>query len=274
MAADRLPAFSQGEILLAALLGCLIEGMLIGGVIWAGDNSITIAPKEEAPEELIPIQVQPVLDELPLLKLGSSKSKPKLPEIWTKRAPVPVRRLEERAAPTEKAKDDPAEVPERKLADEKHEAPTEEDEIIKETDQELLDEKPPEDAPALEGEGAEDGSEHGTETDPLKARSLDLYRSKIAGWFNARFRPPVGEIPCEVLGGLSAGVSVQVGGDRSIVGFTVTSPSGDPVFDAKVQATLQGLVGQVLPPPPPLYPDLLGQTVFPRLSGAAGKCTP
>ena len=28
----------------------------------------------------------------------------------------------------------------------------------------------------------------GTETDPLKARAVDLYRAKIAGWFSSRFR--------------------------------------------------------------------------------------
>lgn len=274
MATSRLPAFSQGEILLAAILGCVIEGLLLGAVIWAGDSATTIvAQPEEPPEQLVPIEVTPVLDELPLLKLGSKKVKPKLPDMWKKRPPRPVRRLEERAAPSETAPDDPEEIPESKLADKKHDAPTEEDEIVKEVDEELEQpEEPPEETPEVEGEGAEDGSEEGTEADPLKARAVNLYKVKIAGWFNARFRPPEGQIPCEELKKLSAGVAVSVGGDRSITGFQVSSPSGNAVFDAKVQATMNNLVGQQLPPPPQLYPDILGQTVFPRLSGSGVSC--
>jgi len=31
-------------------------------------------------------------------------------------------------------------------------------------------------------------------------------------------------------------------------------------------------VGQQLPPPPPLYPDILGSTVHPSFSGANAPC--
>ncbi len=273
MATGELPAFSQREIVLAAVFGCLIEFALLFGVFLAGDSGLRIEEKEEEQEELVPIEVQPVLDEAPLLKLGSKKEKTqKLPDIWKKREPVPVKRLEERSAPSEEAQDDPEEIPESELADEEHEAPTEEDEIVKEAPELDDEEEPPEEAPELEGEGTPDGAEQGTETDPLKGRAVNLYRLKISSWFNARFHPPKGEIPCEVLKGLSAGVSVQVGGDRSISGYQVTSPSGNATFDARVRSTLQGLVGQKLPPPPPLYPEILGQVVYPRLSGSGVSC--
>ena len=95
---------------------------------------------------------------------------------------------------------------------------------------------------------------------------------KILGWFNARFRPPVGQIPCEDLKKLSAAVSVSVGGDRSVAGFSLARASGNPVFDAKVSATMNSIVGQQLPPPPPLYPDILGSTVTPVFSGRGVKC--
>jgi hypothetical protein len=35
---------------------------------------------------------------------------------------------------------------------------------------------------------------------------------------------------------------------------------------------MDNAVGQELPPPPPLYPDILGSTVTPRFSGANAQC--
>jgi len=271
MAASTLHAFSAREIVLCAVFGVLLEALLLLGIVLAGNTQVRIPERKEAQEIAIPIAVQPMLDELPLLKLGSKK-KPKLPEMWQKRAPTPVRRLEERAAPSELAEDKLDKVSKNEVADKDHPAPDEDDELVKEVDQ-TLEDQPTEEAPALNEEGAEDGSPGGTETDPLKARAVDLYRMKILSWFNARFRPPKDQVPCEELRGLSAGVTVQVGGDRSVQAFSVTSPSGNAVFDASVQSTMGALVGQVLPPPPELYPDILGQSVFPRLSGAGVPCS-
>lgn len=271
MAAAALRAFSGREIALCAIFGLLLEGSLITGIVVSGNTRVHIQKKEEPAELVIPIAVQPVLDDLPLLKLGSKKDKLKLPDMWQKREPVPVRRLEERSAPSEKAVDSPDEIPKSEIADRDHPAPDEDDEIVKEVDQTLEDE-PTEEAPEFSEEGDESGVANGTEVDPLKARAVDLYRMKILSWFNSRFRPPKDQIPCETLRGLSAGVSVQVGGDRSVAGFTVTSPSGNAVFDASVQSTMNALIGQILPPPPELYPDILGQAVFPRLSGSGVPC--
>lgn len=124
----------------------------------------------------------------------------------------------------------------------------------------------------MQQEGHADGSAEGTETDPLKARAVDLYRNRILAWFNARFRPPVDQIPCAELKELGASVTVQVGGDRTVTSYTITRPSGNATFDAKVRSTLDALIGQELPPPPPLYPDILGSAVHPRLSGAGARC--
>jgi outer membrane biosynthesis protein TonB len=238
---------------------------------FAGNSRGAVIKELVLAENEIPVEVMPVLDDLPLLKLGSKNPlKPRLPDMWQKREPRPVKRYEERSAPSSDAEDSVEEIPDSEIADKTHEAPPVDGEIIKEVEQVLEEDPEPEEA-VINEEGAADGSKDGTETDPLKARHVDLYRAKIAGWFNARFRPPVDSVPCEVLKQLSASVSVQVGGDRRVVGSQITQASGNPTFDAKVQSTLNALTGEQLPPPPQLYPDILGGVVYPRLSGA-GAC--
>jgi len=56
---------------------------------------------------------------------------------------------------------------------------------------------------------------------------------------------------------------VTVTGDRKVGSFSVVRPSGDPTFDAEVQATLARIQssGAELPAPPPMYPDMLGQSL-------------
>lgn len=273
MAKTASAPFESSEVGGAFLLAGIVQLGFFALLVWAGASSAKVPKAAEPRPEAVPIAVQPVLDDLPLLKLGSNqKLKPKLPDMWKKQAPVPVRRLEERSAPSEDADPDELdELPESPLADDKHPAPSPSDELTKEAIPDLQ-EAPPVDAPAMDTEGSPDGSKDGTETDPLKARALDQYKVKIATWFNARFRPPTEGIPCDELKRLNARVTVRVGGDRSIVGFTITAPSGNGVFDAKVQSTLTALVGQELPPPPPLYPDILGSSVFPILSGSGANC--
>jgi len=265
--------FSSRELGLAFFGALLVQGAFVGLLVLAGDSRASTRKEDFLLPEEIPIAVQPVLDDRPLLKLGSKKTeKQRLPDMWRKREPIPVKRFEERSAPSEEALDDVDEIPESELADLEHEAPPEDAELIKEQELDLEDPEEPVDAPELTEEGAADGVEQGTETDPLKARQIDKYRIKIISWFDARFRPPVNSVPCDVLKKLSAGVSVRVGGDRRIASFSISSPSGNATFDAKVQSTLSALVGEQLPPPPPLYPDILGATVSPRLSGRGAAC--
>lgn len=268
-------AFAPVEIAVAAALAALIQGAFFVLLIVAGAMDAEVKAEEEALPKELPIAVKPVLDEipLPLLKLGGKKLKPKLPDMWKKQPPIPIERFEEKSAPSESAKDDPESIPTSEVAKGDAEAPPPDAEIAKEVDEHIEAGPPPDAQPVAEGEGAADGVKEGTETDPLKARAASLYQAKIIAWFNARFRPPVGQVPCEELKKLSASVSASVGGDRTVSGFSVTRPSGNGVFDAKVQATMQGIVGQQLPPPPQNYPDLqVGSAVFPTFSGAGAKC--
>lgn len=252
---------------LAALGAMIVQAAFYSLLAFAGNSRGEVIREKQFFADEVPIEVMPVLDELPLLKLGSKqKLRPKLPDMWQKREPRPVKRYEERSAPSAQAEDTVDKIPESKLADKDHEAPPEDAEIVKEVAQNLEDEDSKEE-PEMNEEGAVDGSAEGTETDPLKARQVDLYRMKIAAWFNARFNQPTDTVPCEELKQLSSLVSVQVGGDRRVSGFSVIAPSGNPAFDARVQGTMAALTGQQLPPPPPLYPDLLSGSVTPRLSG-------
>jgi hypothetical protein len=262
-------AFAPSEIFLAGAVATLVEVALFVLVLVAGENSARIKAKEPEPPPPVPMKVTPVLDDLPLLKLGGKKVKTKLPEMWKKQPPV--QRFQESSAPSAHASKTPDALPTSALAKPDAEAPPPDAETAKEVDQLLLD-AGPDAAPTVEGEGAADGVKEGTEADPLKARAVSQYKAKIAAWFNARFTPPVGEVPCEELKKLSAVVVANVGGDRSVTGFSIGKPSGNAVFDARVQNVMKGTIGAELPPPPPLYPDIIGTSVTPRFSGAAAKC--
>jgi hypothetical protein len=263
-------AFLPRELALAGFLAGAVELGLFGVFIYAGQNRAKIAAHEPTVPEEIPIAVKPVMDDLPLLKLGSKKVKLKLPDMWTKQAPV--QRFEEKSAPSEKAEKTVAAIPTTPVATAEAAAPPPDAAIAKEVDQKLIDAGTPKEEPNLPTEGASDGSKNGTETDPLKARASNLYRDKLIGWFQVRFRPPM-DVPCDVLHGLNATATINVGGDRVITGYTLSRASNNEVFDAKVKATLEALVGQELPPPPPLYPDLSpGALIYPTLSGKGAKC--
>src|SRR5688572_1809213 len=93
-------AFSGRDVALAAASAALIEALLFILFVAAGQSSAQIKERETAPPAPVPIQVRPVLDELPLLKQGG-KVKTKLPEMWKKQPPV--QRFEEKSAPSTKA---------------------------------------------------------------------------------------------------------------------------------------------------------------------------
>jgi outer membrane biosynthesis protein TonB len=262
------PVYKPREIALAFLLAFLVEAGILLIWIYAGAGSAHVAATElEAPKE-VPIKVKPVVDETPLLKLGGKK-KAKLPDMWKKQAPV--QRFEESSAPSAKASKSPESIPSSKLAPLDASAPPPDAETAKQVDQTLTD-AAPDAAPTVEGEGSADGVKEGTEADPLKARAVSAYYGKLQGWFNARFRPPSEGAPCAELKKLGASVVVTVGGDRSVAGYSIVKPSGNPSFDANVRSMLDGARGEQLPPPPPLYPDILGQSLPLRLSGQNAKC--
>lgn len=256
-------AFNSGEVALAFALGLAVEIGVFVLFVAAGTSGMHIKSKDPPPPEPIPMKVLPVLDDAPLLKLGGKKVKPKLPDMWKKNPPV--QRFEEKSAPSPLAEKTPEAIPTSPLALKDAEAPPPDAEVAKEVDQVLLDAGPPDAEPPVEGEGAADGVKEGTETDPLKARAVSGYRMKLIAWFNARFQQPT-EIPCEELKGLRASVSVSVGGDRTVTGYTAGS-SGNAAFDGRVKATLDAAKGQELPPPPPLYPDILESQLSFAFSG-------
>lgn len=261
--AKRPPAaFSSGEVALAFALAVAIEFGLFILIVGAGSN-LHIQPKDPPPPAPVPIKVKPVLDDTPLLKLGGNV-KPKLPEMWKKNPPV--QRFEEKSAPSPQAEKTPEAIPTSPVAIKDAGAPPPDAEVAKEVDQVLLDAGPDVQATA-EGEGAPDGVKEGTETDPLKARAVSAYRMKLISWFNARFQQPT-DIPCEELSQLRSSVSVSVGADRTVAGYSA-APSGNPIFDQRVRATLDAAKGQELPPPPPLYPDILESTLS---FSFAGRC--
>lgn len=237
-------------------------------LIVAGQNTTHVQAKEPPPAPAKPMSVRPVLDELPLLKLGGKK-RAKLPDMWRKNPPV--QRFEAASAPSPKASKSAEKLPESKLAKLDASAPPPDAEVAKQVDQVLLD-AGPDAAPVVEGEGSPDGVKEGTETDPLKARAVSQYRAKILAWFNARFRQPTGEVTCAELKKLGASVAVNVSGDRRVAGYSVTGASGNAIFDERARTTMDRIVGEELPPPPPLYPDILSTTIAVRFSGRDASC--
>jgi hypothetical protein len=262
------PVYKAREVALAALLAFLVEAGILLLWIYGGAGDVNVrAAALEAPKE-IPIAVKPVMDELPLLKLGGKK-KAKLPDMWKKQAPV--QRFEETSAPSAKADKNPATLPSSKLTPLDASAPPPDAETAKQVDQQLTD-AAPDAAPIVEGEGTADGVKEGTEADPLKARAVSAYYGKLQGWFNARFRPPSDGAPCAELKKMSASVVVSIGGERSVSSYSVVRPSGNAAFDTSVRTMLDGTRGEQLPPPPPLYPDILGQSLSIRLTGEKANC--
>ncbi|MFZ5895978.1 MAG: energy transducer TonB [Myxococcota bacterium] len=267
-AAPTIRAFEPHEIALSATASAAVVTGFLALLVFAGQNKTHVKAVEPPQEKLVPMQVRPVLDELPLLKLGGKK-KAKLPDMWKKNPPV--QRFEASSAPSTKAAKTPEAIPDTPLAKPDAAAPPPDAEVAKQVDQTLLD-AGPDSAPTVEGEGSPDGVKEGTETDPLKARAISAYQAKLIAWFNARFRPPESGIPCAELKKMSSGVNVSVGANRQVAGYTVASPSGNAIFDERVRSTLDRVVGEELPPPPPLYPDILSSNLSFRLSGSKATC--
>lgn len=261
--------FSSGEWAAAIAFALLTELAMAALLVSAGKSGTVQAAPEEATQET-PIEVLPVLDEVPLLKLGSKQQKQRLPDMWRK--PKPKKRYEDKSAPAPDAKKTLDKLPENELAKADEDPAPEDAELAKKVDEDIPEEENPEES-NLPVEGGEDGVKEGTETDPLKALVVSQYRVKLQAWFRAGFTyPGTDEVPLETLCKLFALVQVQVGGDRSVASYSMSSPSGNAIFDARVKAHMDRKVGQQLPPPPPKYPDILGTTLSPNFTGKIDKC--
>jgi hypothetical protein len=255
--------FSNLEWAAAAALAATVEATVIVLLALSTNEAIIVPEADPTPRET-PIEVHPVLD-LPLLKKGSKRVEAKLPDMWQRKV-TPVKRYEARSAPTPQAKDEVPKAPtEAPLLAPDETAPPEDAELAKKIDEDIPEVDPEEVKETnLPEEGSPDGVKEGTETDPLKAFAVSQYKMRISGWFNARFkRPSSAEIPCEELKTLRASVVASVSGSRTVASYSVVKPSGNALFDQRVDATLAGIVssGAELPPPPPNYPDILGTTI-------------
>jgi outer membrane biosynthesis protein TonB len=194
----------------------------------------------------------------PVMKLGS-KTPGKLPSQWMRRPQAAAK--SEKPPPSTQAEKTPEAIPKPARPDASF-APV----VADAGRSEPTNPTAPEAASAVttaptSSEGSEQGSAAGTETDPLKGRAADMYRAQLASWFASHFQIR-GKVPFDKLKTLHATAVVTVTGDRKVGSFSVVKPSGDPTFDAEVRATLTRIQsGAELPAPPPMYPDMLGQTV-------------
>ena len=258
-----LAAFKSTEVAIAAGFALLVEGALAALLIWANASG-SLTPAKEPDVKEVSIAVKPVIDDLPLLKLGSKK-KARLPDMWNKPKPKP--RYEDKTAASTKAEKKLEKPVEKELQKaDKPVPPDEEAELAKKVDEEIPEEEPDKDDPQLAEEGAADGVKEGTEADPLKAFVISQYRMKVIAWFKAGFSPP--DNACEA----NMTVRAQLGPDRSVIGYTIGSPSGNPAFDARVKGHMDKKVGGQVPPPPPKYADILDAVINLRFSGKTSAC--
>jgi hypothetical protein len=260
--------FSPGQVWGAITLAGLVQAALVLIMVMA-HGAGAFVPRPDPPVREMAIAVKPMVD-LPLLKKGGKPRPNKLPDMW--KPPVPVKRQEERSAPTPLAKKTAEALPEAKPVKREEKLPPPEAPVAKQVERPVLEvQREVEDEPNVREEGAADGVEEGTEKDPLKARAVDLYRLKLTNWFKQGFSPPVDEVDCETLKALRASVTAQIGADHAVTGYNMV-PSGNPIFDARVRRAMDGRVGQTVPPPPPNYPDLLETVVHPTFQGKNEKC--
>jgi len=263
-------AFTQQELWLAALLAAGIECGFFAVLITAGANRGNIhAVEAPAPSETS-IAVKPVLDDVPLLKLGGKKMRPKLPELWRKNPPV--QRFEAASAPSPMAPMTPDAIPSSPLARKDAGPPPPPDAAVaKQVDQVLLDAgPPPKETQQAQGEGVADGVKEGTETDPLKGRAIGQYKQLLIAWFNAKWHPP--DLPCDVMKSLTVAGIPTWGPDRTVTGITPARMSGNPTFDERAKSTWASIVGQQIPPPPPLYPDITPNQIGAIIFTSASVC--
>lgn len=221
--------------------------------------------------QAVPVRVTPVLDlDSPLLKLGGKKDRYKLPDRWVRQ--TPIRRVEEKVFASTKAGKSAKDIPEpdKKLADAGTKPPPEDAAVAKQVDTPLVD-MPDAALPSnVDTEGSPDGVKEGTETDPLKARAVDLYRARIAGWFSGRFRVSGSGLTGAALTSVRVRATVQLSG-RSVASYQIT-PSGNAAFDAAARQTLESVKGQEIPPPPENYPNVVQQSIQVTFVCREGRC--
>jgi hypothetical protein len=254
-------AFRAWEVGVSGGLALLVQGGWIALLSASSPPAVQADISDEATRPMA-VAITPV----PLLKAGSPHPA-ELPKSWRRHptvAPKPTGAL-----PSPAAEHSPEAIPRSPV----HDAAVRPTASAVETD--AAPPPPDPEAPvsaastdaapvgsAASALGSPEGSDAGTETDPLKARAVSMYRAQLAAWFLSRFAIR-GKVPFETLKDLRAAASVSVTGDRRVGGFSITRASGNEVFDGEVRAALSRVQssGAELPAPPPLYPDVLGQSI-------------
>lgn len=221
----------------------------------------------------VPVRVVPVLDlDAPTLKLGGGRARAGLPQRWIRR---PKAVADSKASPPPAATSS-SHAPSSGVAAADAGAPGDTDAGATADS----DAGAPGETGVDTGAGAEPGpggpghplgAPEGTETDPLKARAGDVYRSRLVAWFSSRFRVSGSGLPQSTLTKLRVQATVQISPDRRVAGYTMTS-SGNGVFDAAARAALESAKGQELPPPPESYPDLFQTTISLTFVCKEGRC--
>jgi hypothetical protein len=244
--------FTPQEIVIALATAALAQLGFVGLFSMPQPEMVKMDISDENARP-IAVAITPV----PLLKQGS-KTPSKLPSQWQRKKPVAAK--SEGPLPSPQAEQTPDAIPKSPMPDAAV-APNVVDAATTTTpDLSTAADAAP--TTVASSEGAPEGVPTGTETDPLKARAISLYRAQLAAWFLSRFAIR-GKIPFDQLQKLHALAVVQITAERRVGGFTLTSPSGDATFDGEVKATLSRIQsgGAELPAPPPLYPDVLGQSL-------------
>jgi outer membrane biosynthesis protein TonB len=189
----------------------------------------------------------------PVLKLGS-KNPANLPSKWQRKQPVAAKTQPQSPLPSTKAEKTASAIPTTSAS---AAAP-----VIDAGKVEPAAPAGSSAATVASTEGSEQGAANGTETDPLKARAADSYRQTLIAWFGSHLQIR-GKIPFDELKKLHVSTRVEISPDRKVSGFTILKPSGDPILDDEVKATLTRIQssGIELPAPPPMYPDFLGSSL-------------
>ena len=245
--------FLPHEVIIAVGLALAIQITAAVAIRFAGLTSLAEAP--DIDQGLgTPIQVHPVVDvDSPLLKLGGKKVKYKLPDMWTRQAPI--KRVARKSFVSTKAEDSEEAIPpsEVELADAGDEPPDPDAAVALEVDVEVEDSDA---GPSnTDTEGSPDGVPEGTETDPLKARAANLYHGRILGFLTAPFRPQCASLSKEDFAGCVPSATVQLSGDGTVLSYAF-NPCGKASVDGAARSALSSIVGQQIPPPPENYPDI------------------
>jgi hypothetical protein len=245
------------DVLIA--LGAASSFLLVCAIAIKASARIETPADTPAPARAVmaPVKVVAILDmDAPLLKLGGKPDPTRLPDRSIKKG---AKARAEQKAQVSAAADKTVEAipaPDLPVAEKAAPPPAPDAEATKQVDTQVA----PTAAPAAPANvptvGHSDGVAEGTETDPLKARAVDLYRARLIAWFAAKFRVTGSGLPQEELVKYRAVATVDIGAGRAVTGYSL-SPSGNAAFDAAARAALETARGQSLPPPPDAYPDVV-----------------